>query len=117
MGNKNVKKPDLKNGVELKEVPEYRRKEFLKGYNELLKSMPQIRKEREEIIKRHFGEITLYNMKDVQDMDIKIAEIIGKGQTYPTLYLASSLGFNKITWSKGVERILSQFGTHRGLKS
>ncbi|KAF7684502.1 hypothetical protein TCON_0311 [Astathelohania contejeani] len=94
----------------------FRNKKLGARFTHLLSSIDEISNKRKEIISTHIGELYLLNMKDVQDIDGRIHELIGKNINHPTVYLASTLGFNKLTWNKNVEAILEPFGLGQKLK-
>lgn len=81
----------------------------------MLESLPETMEKRKKILKVHFGE--LYAMKpDEESIENRITRIIGKIHPHPYIYFASSIGFNKMTWSKTIEKFLAQFGLGMRLK-
>lgn len=86
---------------------------LLKRYYKFLQTVPEKIARRQEIINLHLPPIHTSTDDNIQ----KLANIIGKPNPYPNIFLASSLGFTKMTWNKNVEKILLQFGLEMKLKN
>ncbi|KAG0441071.1 hypothetical protein DMUE_1317 [Dictyocoela muelleri] len=83
----------------------------LKTYKLFVKKSSKLLINRNKIIKNH-----LYTSEN-QNKEQKIKKIIDKYPSRPSIYLASSLGFNKLSFNKDVEIILNKFGLEMKLKS
>ncbi|KAL0266056.1 UNVERIFIED_CONTAM: hypothetical protein PYX00_011773 [Menopon gallinae] len=53
---------------------------------------------------------------EAQDINTRVNAMLEKTPQLPALFLTSSLGFNKHTWNKGAEALLSEFSLERKLK-
>ncbi|TBU02704.1 putative DMAP1-like protein [Hamiltosporidium magnivora] len=89
---------------------------LLVKYENILKNIDEYKKQRNDIIRLHFGELNTYNLREMRDIDQKILEIIGKEPIHPPVFLASSLGFNKMNWNKSFSKILGHFNLGQRLK-
>jgi Putative DMAP1-like len=65
---------------------------------------------REQIINRHFGELNINAEIDEQERQLLINEYINKDLVYPSVFLGSTLGFNKNNWNRNIEKLLEPFG-------
>ncbi|ELQ76413.1 hypothetical protein THOM_0600 [Trachipleistophora hominis] len=88
---------------------------LLSTYRDFLGSLPSTLDRRRKILQTHFGEI-LVAIPTEEDFESKINNIIGKLHPHPYIYLASTIGFSKMTWNRSVEKILDQFGLKMKLK-
>lgn len=75
----------------------------------LLKNHPRLAARRLEIVNRHFGELNVGPEIGVQERQLLINEYINKDLAYPSVFLGSSLGFNKNNWNRNIERLLEPF--------
>lgn len=65
---------------------------------------------RTEILNRHFGELNISAEIGEQERQLLINEYINKDLVYSSVFLGSSLGFNKNNWNRNIERLLEPFG-------
>lgn len=84
---------------------------FLKTYKKIIKNISNLENERNTIISRHL------NIDFNRDKETRIKEIIGNSNINRScVYLASSMGFNKMTWNKDIENLLKEFGLKQKLE-
>ncbi|AFN82362.1 hypothetical protein EROM_010170 [Encephalitozoon romaleae SJ-2008] len=82
-------------------------------YLEILNSIESIRRDRDDVLSTHFNELSTYNINELEDRNAVIRRLINKEFTYPSAFLASSLGFNKTTWNRDYERTLREIGMYK----
>ncbi|TBU19553.1 hypothetical protein CWI42_010240 [Ordospora colligata] len=92
------------------EYHEFHEDEAIHKYVEMLNNMDTIWKDRHKVMNKHFGELYIYNIDDLEDKSATIKRLINREVSYPNAFLASSLGFNKNTWNREYERILREIG-------
>ncbi|ELA47063.1 hypothetical protein VCUG_01424 [Vavraia culicis subsp. floridensis] len=92
-----------------------KKQKLLSSYKRFLESLPSTLEHRKRILHTHFGEF-LVAIPTNEDFESKINAIIGKMHPHPYIYLASSIGFSKMTWNRSVEKILNQFELKMKLK-
>lgn len=94
-----------------------KKKKLLLSYSALLTALPKTSSTRHKILTTHFGEFfTSTTESTADDLHTRIATIMSKVHPHPYIFLASSLGFNKMTWNTKVERVVGRFGLGMRLK-
>ncbi|RVD92296.1 hypothetical protein TUBRATIS_12060 [Tubulinosema ratisbonensis] len=99
-----MKKPNLK------KVLVYKNKKLIKKYIKILLNLDKRIKNRNEFLKRHLPILLQPSTKEYQDINTRVTSVIEKTNIIPSICLASSLGFNKNSWSKQVESVMNEFG-------
>ncbi|OAG29940.1 hypothetical protein NEDG_01487 [Nematocida displodere] len=74
-----------------------------------LKTHEDLKKARNAVINRHFGELNISVKIKEQEKLLLINEYINKEFVYPHVFLGSSLGFNKNNWNRNIEKLLEPF--------
>lgn len=69
----------------------------------------ELKKARNTIVRRHFGELCISPHLEEQEKLLLINEYINKDFVYPPVFLGSILGFNKNNWNKNIEKLLEPF--------
>ncbi|KMV66692.1 hypothetical protein M970_010200 [Encephalitozoon cuniculi EcunIII-L] len=82
----------------------------VRKYLKVLNSIESIRKDRNDVLSIYFNEVFTYNIDDLEDRSAVVKRLINREFTYPNAFLASSLGFNKTTWSRDYEKTLKEIG-------
>ncbi|CAD24908.1 hypothetical protein [Encephalitozoon cuniculi GB-M1] len=82
----------------------------VRKYLKVLNSIESIRKDRNDVLSIYFNEVCTYNIDDLEDRSAVVKRLINREFTYPNAFLASSLGFNKTTWSRDYEKTLKEIG-------
>lgn len=82
-------------------------------YIAVLNSIEHIRAARHHVLLTHFNELCTYNIDGLEDREAVIKRIVNKDLAYPGAFLASSLGFNRMTWHRDYEKILSELGMYK----
>lgn len=83
---------------------------IVRKYVEVLNNIESIRASRQSILQTHLNELCTYNIDDLEDRNAVIKRIISRELTYPSAFLASSLGFNRTTWNREYEKTLNDIG-------
>ncbi|EJW01887.1 hypothetical protein EDEG_03641 [Edhazardia aedis USNM 41457] len=84
--------------------------EAIQSFIDLVKKVEKVKKDRKEILERHFPELFETKPEAKKDLEIRISEIINKNISHPPVFLASILGFSKSNWNKTVEKMLIDLG-------
>ncbi|KAH9412128.1 hypothetical protein HK407_01g00190 [Ordospora pajunii] len=95
------------------ECHEFYEDEAIHKYVQMLNSVETIWKDRRRVMSMHFGELYIYNIDDLEDKSATVKRLINREVSYPNAFLASSLGFNKTTWSRDYERTLREIGVDK----
>lgn len=82
-------------------------------YLEIVDDIESMSRDRERVLLAHFNEVRTYNIDDLEDRDAVIKRLVNREFVYPNAFLASSLGFNKTTWSREYEKMLREVGMYR----
>lgn len=76
----------------------------------IIKTHEKLKKARDSVINRHFGELGVSANLQEQEKLLLIHEYVNKEFVYPPVFLGSTLGFNKNNWNKHIEKILEPYG-------
>ncbi|KAI5192042.1 hypothetical protein NEMIN01_1790 [Nematocida minor] len=76
---------------------------------DIIKSHEKLKKARNAVLNRHFGELGVSANLEEQEKLLLIHEYINKDFVYPPVFLGSTLGFNKNNWNKHIEKILEPY--------
>lgn len=99
-----------------KKITNFKNKKIIKKYIKILLNLDKRIKDRNTFIKNHLPILLQPNTKEYQDINTRVSSIIEKSNIIPSFCLASSLGFNKNTWSKPVENIMTELGFKKKVK-
>lgn len=77
---------------------------------DIIKTHENLKKARDAVINRHFGELSVSANLEEQEKLLLIHEYINKEFVYPPVFLGSTLGFNKNNWNKHIEKVLEPYG-------
>lgn len=94
---------------------EYPKRKVIEKYLKIVDSIDKRVKERNTVLERHF-KLLLDPKLTHKNVEDRMVSILDKPLHLPPLFLASSLGFNKHTWSKTTEILLSEFNLEKKLK-
>jgi len=83
--------------------------ELLRWFIQAIKNQDTMRRARSAVLNRHFGELNISVKLEEQEKSLLINEYINKEFVYPSVFLGSSLGFNKNNWNKHIEKMLERF--------
>ncbi|KAI5179574.1 hypothetical protein NEOKW01_0037 [Nematocida sp. AWRm80] len=99
----------VKEGVEETTYLEPQDESLVEWLVHTVKDYKRLKQARDTIINRHFGELNITVNLEEQEKLLLINEYINKDFVYPSVFLGSSLGFNKNNWNKNIEKVLEQF--------
>lgn len=94
---------------------EYPKRKVIEKYLKIVESIDKKVRRRNAVLERHF-KLLLEPKPAQKNIEDKLVSILDKPLQLPPLFLASSLGFNKHSWSKSVEILLSEFNLEKKLK-
>lgn len=85
----------------------------VRKYAAIAYNICRIKSKRDSLLDKHFYEAKGCNVDYLEDRDAQIQRIIGKECVHPNAFLASTLGFNRMSWNKAYEKTMSQLGVNK----
>jgi len=83
--------------------------ETVNEFVDLVRNIDGLRR-RNSFINRMFWEYNNININELEDTEMKYKRIVSEKKSYPSAFLASSLGFNKGNLNSRYLQILNAFG-------
>ncbi len=89
------------------------KKNILINFVKLLYDIEDLQNRRDKILDNMFWEYNNLNIHEFEDTITKFRRYFPERRSYPSAFLASSLGFNKSNYFSKYNEILQKFNLHR----